>query len=82
MTKRTMTVSKFLIAILIALPAVAGAQDKIAENAKAKGIDWIAILRPAACALAKMVEQYKDFMGAAKPAFEAGIGVVKGTACD
>ena len=35
MTKRTMTVSKFLIAILLALPAVAGAQDKIAENAKA-----------------------------------------------
>ena len=35
MTKRTMTVSKFLIAILIALPAVAGAQDKIAENARA-----------------------------------------------
>jgi len=55
---------------------------QIAERAKAKALDWLAILRPAACALAKMVEQFGHLLGPQKSAVLVAVGIVKGVACE
>ena len=54
---------------------------QIAEQAKAKDLDWGAILAPAACAIARALEQWGDLLGGSKAAILAAVGAVKGATC-
>jgi hypothetical protein len=62
------------------IAAVAAIQ--IAERAKGSKLDIAAVLRPAACALAKMVEQYGDLFQDKAPVVIMAIAMVKGVSCE
>lgn len=74
--------------VTIARPAVNSAliatvtSLQVAERAKNKKLDWLAILRPAGCALAKIVEQFGHLLGPQRSAILVAVGVVKGVSCE
>ena len=55
---------------------------QIAERIKDKKLDWIGILRPAVCALARVVEQFGELLGPQKSAVLGVTALAKGVTCD
>ncbi len=53
---------------------------QIADQTKSK-VDWMAILKPAACALASVVHQWGDQLGKAKTTVLAAVSALKGVSC-
>ncbi len=68
------TVNSVLIAAVTAV--------QIWEKSKASKVDLMTILKPAACALAKMVEQYGDLFKDKAPVVIMAIAMVKGVSCE
>jgi hypothetical protein len=68
------TINSVLIAAVTAI--------QIAEKAKGEKPKLMSILKPAACALSKMVEQYGDLFKDKAPVVIMAIAMVKGVSCE
>lgn len=74
---RTYAVPAINTAVTVAVTSIL-----LAERAKKKGLDWLAILKPAACALAKAVQEFRHLLPAdTRRQLDTYLALIKGVTC-
>lgn len=74
---RTYAVPAINTAVTVAVTSIL-----LAERSKKQGLDWLAILKPATCALAKAVQEFRHLIPAdVRRQLDTYLALVKGVAC-